>query len=202
MAQFLQKLAGWTDSQTASRYQNASTIFTDIRYLLPKGFSAESPLEKATAAEAGCVNEKSTNAEKKPNLPRYYAILWLAGTGVTFGCHDSGTKFCPEQSVNRGAMAEFMQRFSGVTNVPSSTSLFPDVSTTKLQIKYGSASKATQVAGLSKARIGAINWLDSTKITLGSGTAAGKTTYKPHEAVNRGAMAEFMHKLANFLSKQ
>ncbi|MDR2538989.1 MAG: S-layer homology domain-containing protein [Bifidobacteriaceae bacterium] len=53
-----------------------------------------------------------------------------------------------------------------------------------------------KVSGLNSNRIGAINWLSTNGITVGSGSSNGDTTYKPQDSVNRGAMAQFMHKLA------
>jgi hypothetical protein len=187
MAQFLQKLAGWTDSQVAEKYQNATSEFTDIASI------------------------------KSSNLERYYAILWLADTGITVGsgCTAAGganaatsnCTFNPAGSVNRGAMSEFMQKFASVTNIPATTSEFPDVKTSNVAIKYSGFKKITTVKALTAARIGAINWLASQKITEGSGQgviAGGKskssTTFRPQDAVNRGAMAQFMQRLADVLA--
>jgi hypothetical protein len=183
MAQFLQKLAGWTDSQLAQKYQNVTSKFTDIASI------------------------------KSSNLERYYAILWLADTGITVGsgctasdganAATSNCTFNPGSAVNRGAMAEFMQKFASVPNIPATTSEFPDVKTSNVAIKYSGSEKTTTVKALTTARIGAINWLASSKITEGSGQGAivgGKskstTTFRPQDAVNRGAMAQFMKRLA------
>jgi hypothetical protein len=167
MAQFLQKLAGWTDSQISGTYSGQSSKFTDTAVI------------------------------KSKNLSRYYAILWLADTGITVGC--SATKFCPDNLVNRGAMAEFMQKFAGVSPAPANQSDFPDVSTKAVTLKYASTKKTTKVPALNQNRIGAINWLASTKITVGSGESAGKVTYKPQDLVNRGSMAQFMHRLYDWV---
>jgi hypothetical protein len=166
MAQFLQKLAGFSDAQIAAQYQGQTTNFTDIAPLL------------------------------KSNPARYYAILWLADTGITAGCNAAGTEFCPANTVNRGAMAEFLRKFVGLAATSASTSPFPDVNLTSKTLKYDGSAKAVQVAAVSAARMGAINWMYSTGITLGSGTSGGKVTYRPQDPVNRGAMAEFMRRLA------
>jgi hypothetical protein len=166
MAQFLQKLAGFTNAQIAAQYAGKSTKFTDIGNL------------------------------KSSNPARYYAILWLADTRITAGCNTPGTKFCPGNTVNRGAMAEFMRKFVGVEATSASTSPFPDVNLTAKNIKYDGASKAVKVGELNSARIGAINWMRTTGITAGSRSSGGVTTYRPQDPVNRGAMAEFMRKLA------
>jgi hypothetical protein len=166
MAQFLQKLAGFSDAQIAAIYKGKSTKFTDISSFL------------------------------KSNPARYYAILWLADTGITAGCNTAGTKFCPANTVNRGAMAEFMRKFVGITATPATSSPFPDVNLTAKTLKYDGSSKAVKVAAVNAARMGAINWMSSTGITAGSGSSGGRTTYRPQDPVNRGAMAQFMHKLS------
>jgi hypothetical protein len=166
MAQFLQKLAGFTDFQLASFYRDQPTQLTDItRYI-------------------------------RTNLPRYYAILWLADTGITVGCNADGTKFCPTNPVNRGAMAEFFASFVGVSITPTSVSAFPDVNSHTTELKYDKTKKSTTVAGLNSRRIGAINWLSTSGITVGSGSVKGVTTYRPQDKVNRGSMAQFLHRIA------
>jgi hypothetical protein len=166
MAQFLQKLAGFTDAQIAAQYAGKSTKLTDIGNL------------------------------KSSNPARYYAILWLADTRITAGCNDAGTKFCPGNTVTRGAMAEFMRKFVGVAATSAASSPFPDVNSSDKTLKYDGSSKAVKVKAVNSARIGAINWMRTTGITAGSGSSGGVSTFRPHDAVNRGAMAEFMRKLA------
>jgi hypothetical protein len=166
MAQFLQKLAGFGDAAIADRYKNASNKFSDIVQF------------------------------KKSNPARYYAILWLADSGITSGCNANGTKFCPSNLVNRGAMAQFMQKFAGISDSTAKTSKFSDVSAKATTIKYDGSNAPISVTALASARIGAINWLASSGITSGSGSSSGKITFKPQDPVTRGAMAQFMHKLA------
>jgi hypothetical protein len=67
---------------------------------------------------------------------------------------------------------------------------------TAKNVKYDGSSKTTKVGAVNAARMGAINWMQTTEITLGSGSSGGVTTYRPQDPVNRGAMAEFMRKLA------
>jgi hypothetical protein len=93
-------------------------------------------------------------------------------------------------------MAEFMQKFAGLKPAPAKSSQFPDVTAAGTKIKYDGTQKSVKLPALNLNRIGAINWLAQTKITVGSGQAAGKTTFKPQAPVTRGAMAQFMHKLA------
>jgi hypothetical protein len=173
MAQFLQKLGGFTDAQIAAIYSTQPNKFTDLGTL------------------------------KTDNPARYYSILWLSGTGITVGCNAGGTKFCPTNPVNRGAMAEFLQRFAGVANEPSATSAFPDVNKAVVTLKYKGYNQTTRLNGLVESRVGAINWIKNANITIGSGStaawgkfASGITTYRPQDSVNRGSMAQFMHKLA------
>jgi hypothetical protein len=169
MAQFLQKLAGITDATLENAFKNTTTKFQDISKL------------------------------KTSNRSRYYAILWLADLGITSGCVADSSKFCPQNSVTRGAMGEFMQKFAGVENEPDTSSDFPDVSTKALSIKYDGTKKARKVSAASPARIGAINWLAEAGITQGSGAYKGQTTFRPQDAVNRGAMAQFMHRLYDWV---
>jgi Leucine-rich repeat (LRR) protein len=169
MAQFLQKLAGVTDATLENAFKNTTTKFQDISKL------------------------------KTSNSSRYYAILWLADLGITSGCVADSSKFCPQNSVTRGAMGEFMQKFAGVENEPDTSSDFPDVSTKALSIKYDGTKKARKVSAASPARIGAINWLAEVGITKGSGAYKGQTTFRPQDAVNRGGMAQFMHRLYDWV---
>jgi hypothetical protein len=166
MAQFLQRLAGFSDAQIAARYQNRVTKFTDIASL------------------------------KKSNLTRYYAILWLEDMGITKGCNAAGTLFCADQPTTRGMMAEFLLRLSGVTAVPATTSPFSDVNSTSKWLKYDGTRAAVLVEAIDAARMGAINWLYLNKITLGSGAISGRTAFRPQDTINRGSMAELMRKLA------
>jgi hypothetical protein len=183
MAQFLQKLAGFTDAQIAARFQGHTTTFTDIGSLL------------------------------KSNPARYYAILWLTDLGIVGSCGSGGgsgsgggggsgsggganTKFCPQGTVNRGAAAEILRKFVGLAATSAVTSSFPDVNLTSKTLKYDGSSQAVSVPAVNAARMGAINWLSDKGITLGSGSSGGVTTYRPQDPVTRGAMAEFMRKVA------
>jgi hypothetical protein len=166
MAQFLQKLAGFTDSHIKQKYQGQESQFTDL-----------APLDQT-------------------NTARYYSILWLADTKITVGCNEDGTQFCPGNVVSRGTMAEFMRKFAGVAVTEAETSPFPDVNLTPTNVEYDRSGKTEIVQEVSGLRMGAINWLATTGITQGSDSSNGITTYRPQDAVNRGAMAEFMYKLA------
>ncbi|MDR2538090.1 MAG: S-layer homology domain-containing protein [Bifidobacteriaceae bacterium] len=165
MAQFLQKLAGVNFKDLETKYKGQSSKFSDTENLAKK------------------------------NAARFYAIEWLADSGLTSGCADK--KFCPNSPVTRGAMAEFMQKFAGVVNIPETISSFPDVVTAAGNITYDGNKKSTKIPALTPARIGAINWLASVGITAGSGQLNGVTTYRPQDPVTRGSMAEFLQKLAS-----
>jgi hypothetical protein len=166
MAQFLHKLAGFSEAQIAEMYTGKTSKFTDIGSLL------------------------------KSNPARYYAILWLADTEITVGCNAAGTKFCPSNVVNRGAMAEFMRKFAGVPATTASRSSFSDVSLQSVTLKYDQSSQTVSVPKVNSARMGAINWIYQQKITIGSGAVNGEVAFRAQDPVTRGSMAEFMRKLA------
>lgn len=186
MAQFLQRLAGVTDAQVETRYKTVNPIFVDISHL--------------RGTDGGRQKTQGVSSDKSENPARYYAILWLADADITVGCSVKPTRFCPDKPVSRGSMAEFLQKFAGVSNSSTNTSAFPDVNVRNKSIKYDGDTSPTIVPALDQSRIGAINWLHSTGITAGSGKAQGRTTFRPQDIVTRGAMAEFMYKLAAKLS--
>jgi hypothetical protein len=37
-------------------------------------------------------------------------IEWLATEGITYGCNQTGTRYCPNDPVTRGQMAAFLRR--------------------------------------------------------------------------------------------
>jgi len=48
-----------------------------------------------------------------PNSNQFHgSISWMADNGITVGCNDAGTQFCPEDNVRRETMASFMRRFA------------------------------------------------------------------------------------------
>jgi hypothetical protein len=172
MAQFLARLGGMTNYELKTKFSKTKNKFTDITKL------------KSSASE------------------RYYAILWLVNEGITTGCNAKSTKFCPTSVVNRGSMAQFLQRFTGAINVPTANSEFPDVSNKAVKIKYQNG-KTQKISALPKSRIGAINWAKSQKITIGSskGKLSGssksyQTTFRPQDPVTRASMAVFIHRIA------
>jgi hypothetical protein len=110
------------------------------------------------------------------SLGRQTAIAWLASRGITSGSPAGSNTFKPWDSVNRGAMAQFMRR---VVSNPKQTKKSPNFK-----------DLGTGILG----RDDDIKWLASEGITTGS--PAGSNTYKPSNVVSRGAMAEFLYKLA------
>ncbi|MDR1033744.1 MAG: S-layer homology domain-containing protein [Bifidobacteriaceae bacterium] len=106
-------------------------------------------------------------------------IKWLSSVGVTIGtgCDKNGggknCKYLPNNPVNRGAMAEFLQKIN------------------KTSVTYKKAVKITDISKLSAPRQKSIKWLAAEKITVPT-----NSKYKPNNTVNRGAMAEFLYKLA------
>jgi hypothetical protein len=166
LAQFLQRLTGIASSQINEQYSKASSKFTDISDLMIT------------------------------NPARYYAILWISDVGLTQGCASEPTKYCPTSAVKRSEIGVIFQNYVGVANVPDSISIFPDVTEFGISLQYDSNFKVVDVPQLSPEQIGSINWLLANGITFGSGTTIGITTYRPQDPVTRGAMAQFMHRIA------
>lgn len=107
-----------------------------------------------------------------PNYPFGPEIGWLSTSGVTAGFSDGS--FRPLDSVNRDAMAAFLYRFAGSPAFTAPrNSPFTDVTPTTPFYKE-------------------IMWLSSTGIT--GGFADG--TFRPGQAVDRGAMAAFLYRFA------
>jgi hypothetical protein len=125
---------------------------------------------------------------------RQYEIVRLAKLGITAGCEVISEtdkikkiKFCPTNPVNRGSMAEFLYK----TNIQLNTSIYDQSLEGLDEDIYPDISKLSVNRRLS------ILWLAKHRITLGAGTnAKGETVYKPTSSVNRGAMAQFLFKLA------
>ena len=102
------------------------------------------------------------------------SIDWAFTTGITSACPTGEAtegSTCPELSVTRDEMAQFMWRSNGQPT-PTTTATFDDV-----------ASDATYVT--------AVNWLAEQEITLGCTT----TTYCPDGTVTRAEMAAFLWRL-------
>jgi hypothetical protein len=111
---------------------------------------------------------------------RQTAIKWLASENITVL---SNAKYNPQNTINRGAMAELLYKLVGS----------PIYTPTKQDL-----TKFKDISNLSQPRQLAIAWLAKTGITTGT----TKTTYAPSKAVNRGSMATFFMRLSqNFGGK-
>jgi uncharacterized protein (TIGR02145 family) len=106
-------------------------------------------------------------------------IKWLASEGITTGSPKGSNTYKPLDTVNRGAMATFMYRVAGEPKYTApNASPFVDVDKSNIHYK-------------------AIAWLKSVGLTTGS--PQDSNTYKPNDAVNRGSMATFLHRLYAYL---
>ncbi len=95
-------------------------------------------------------------------------IYWLSATGVTLGCNQSSTLYCPNDSVTRGQMASFLSR---ALNLPAaSQDHFTDDATSTHQEN--------------------INRLREAGITLGCD--ADGTLFCPEDEITREQMATFL----------
>ena len=92
-------------------------------------------------------------------------IAWLSATGITLGCDDAGTLFCPQSGVRRGQMASFLVR---ALDLPPGPDAFGDDNGTTHE--------------------DAINALAASGITEG----CTSSTFCPDEEVTRGQMASFL----------
>lgn len=103
-------------------------------------------------------------------------ILWVAQSGISTGWPD-GT-YRPLAPVSREAMAAFMHRLDALKGekdvVPGSVPQFSDVAGTQFE--------------------GEIGWLLGTGITTGYPDG----TFRPHNNVNRDAMAAYLYRMAGF----
>jgi hypothetical protein len=110
------------------------------------------------------------SASGKENIIKIYQY------GITEGSPAGSNTYKPTDTVNRGAMAQFLRRAVGNPKIVNKVPTFTDL--------------GTGIEG----RDDAIKWLASEGITKGS--PKGSDTYRPQDVVTRGAMAEFLYKLA------
>jgi hypothetical protein len=104
---------------------------------------------------------------------RKTSVRWMYQHGITTGVNGTNT-YKPNDTVNRGSMAQFLHRFSASTK---------------------SNNKAITVKGISnlpKERQEDIKWLAQEGITV----LDKDGNYNPQNSVNRGAMAELLYKTA------
>ena len=111
--------------------------------------------------------------------PFFAEIEWMASEGITTGTAASPKPlYKPAAAVSRAAMSAFMYRLAGEPSfTPPAGTTFGDVSA-------------------SHPFFAEIEWMASEGITTGT-AASPKPLYKPADAVSRGAMSAFMHRLAD-----
>lgn len=110
----------------------------------------------------------------KPSTAFYKEIEWLAGKNITTGWGDR--TYRPTASIQRDAMAAFLYRYAGSPDyTPPTKSKFKDVAPSNEFYKE-------------------INWLHEQGIS--TGWADG--TYRPTAPIERGAMAAFLYRYADF----
>ena len=114
--------------------------------------------------------KQSPFTDVNPNDPFYKEIVWLKQQGITAGWPD-GT-FRPNAKIERQAMAAFLYRAAGEPNVQlPKQSPFTDVNPNDPFYKE-------------------IVWLKQQGITAGWPDG----TFRPHDAIERQAMAAFLHR--------
>jgi uncharacterized repeat protein (TIGR02543 family) len=110
----------------------------------------------------------------KLSSDRQSAIQWMYMYAITTGSPANSNTYKPSATVNRGAMAQFMHKVVGSVKTNKKIPTVKDLS------------------NLPKDRQTDIKWLAAEGITV----IAKNGKYNPTATVNRGAMAEFMYKLA------
>jgi hypothetical protein len=151
---------------------------------------------------------------------RLEAINWLASEGITTGSPRGSNTYKPQDIVNRGAMAEFLYKFSGgqgaIDADPNSPNHHLDPSNPNWKLDgvnkgyetigqtekvFGGDADLQALKNTNPNRYWAIIWLAFTGIADGSDCNMDhnlftlddrRCLYKPNNPVNRGAMAEFI----------
>jgi hypothetical protein len=163
-------------------------FFSDVEWLVAEGiadgypddsFRPTAPVSRQAMAAflhrlAGAPDHEATQAPFSDvglSHPFVHEIDWLVSEGVASGFED-GT-FRPSVAVSRAAMAAFLHRMAGSPVIAEPTTPpFTDV-------------------GLGHPFVHEIGWL--TDAGIADGYQDG--TYRPGDAVSRGAMAAFLHRL-------
>lgn len=159
-------------------------------------------------------NETQMNYLKKgkasTSKERYNHILWLAKTGITMGCKANSknipTAYCPNKSVNRSSMAQFMYHLVGDPNSVKdeySNVLYPDphykdpkdsnrtLAYYEKLISGDKVLKKMKTMAAYRPRYWSVIWLVKYNITLPD----DQKKFNPNNPVNRGSMAQFLHRL-------
>lgn len=111
----------------------------------------------------------------------YKEIVWLSQQGITTGYvqPDGTSRFMPEATIARDAMAAFMYRYGGspVVSLPGA-SPFTDVPASAKFYKE-------------------IVWMSQAGVTNGYAQSDGTRVFRPTNTVERAAMAAFMYRFAH-----
>lgn len=99
-------------------------------------------------------------------------IVWLAEHGITLGCNEDGTEFCPNETVTRAQMAAFLHR--------ALKDILEGIGEHEFADDDGSIFEDD------------IEWLASVGVTTGC-DAEGEQ-FCPHDSVIRSHMAAFLHR--------
>jgi hypothetical protein len=132
-------------------------------------------------------------------------IRWLASEKITVGGRYPGG-FEPWNIVNRGQMAEFLYKLAGSPGAinpdptdPKNHHVTPS-SVADQESKFAADKDLSALKNTNPNRYYDILWLAQKGITIGSTSEPdGLLRYKPLDAVNRGAMAEFLKRTYDIL---
>ena len=99
-------------------------------------------------------------------------IIWLADQGITLGCNEDATDFCPDDLVKRAHMAAFLHRALADILGAGDPVTFEDIGDSPFRED--------------------IEWLASVGITRGCN--AEGTLFCPEDTITRAQMAAFLHR--------
>jgi uncharacterized repeat protein (TIGR02543 family) len=211
------------NSDYAKKFSDLGKLTADransVRWMYRHAITSGSPAGSSTYKPSDVVNRGamaqfmrklvgSVGTDKTPvnpkdisrlNADRKDDIRWLATEQITVL---SSGKYNPQNPVNRGAMAEFMYKLAGSPgaldkSVTSKKHHVDPATVTAEAAKFKNDKELTKLKSSNPNRYYAVLWLARNKVTLGS-NAAG-TLYSPQNPVNRGAMAQFMQKLYDYV---
>ena len=93
----------------------------------------------------------------------------IAEEGVTLGCDQAGTLFCPDDSVRRDQMASFLGRALGLEPTPPGTSSTSSSSTSSSSSSSSSSSTSSTMAGETEViEITAVQDFGNTTVSVGT----------------------------------
>lgn len=106
---------------------------TSYNIRVPKRWARVTMIVSVTALIVAPLTALATHTfNDVPDTNNFHAdIEWLEASGVTRGCNPpANTLFCPDDSVTRGQMAAFMNRFAGYLGAEDGTPATADHATT------------------------------------------------------------------------